>query len=251
MMIDREIDDFVRYQKQLLQQEFDEQDSPESNKQDGESPQNILRNLEVIDISLGLMGRSVVTLQAISAESPSSPKRTLLPSHRLTVGDDVEIVRKSTKQAHATIPSSRRGDVSGVVSAITDGTISIALYPHSKENIDLDGSDHENDDLWDSSPLTVSPKSSIHVHRKMMQALDDLKKYGTGHENAGSVIQAIFGPIVPNTCLINEKMEIKPFNHSLDPSQKSAIEFVLSCENPIALIRKFPCYLYLSIAIIP
>jgi hypothetical protein len=270
-MTDTAIHDFVQTQKRLLQLEFDEEiEEPVSDKKtDGESPQNILRNLEVADVSLGLMGRTVVTLHSIlstldtsltrhlsdAAENAKFSKvdlkqRNLLPSHRLTVGDEVEIHGKNCKQQTPSNKSTSRGVIAGVISAVTDESISIVLYPESKGSTPAavsgqkggsaseDSAMDDIDDLWESYPLTVVPKSSIQVHRKIMQALDELHTHGVGHAVAGSIIEAAFGAsIIPTTPNGENPTEIIPFNPNLDKSQTSAIEFVLASQCPIALIR--------------
>lgn len=269
-MTDKAIYDFVQCQKRLLQREFDEeQEEPMSdnkvNRVNGESPQTAIRNLEVVDVSLGLVGRTVLTLKPITASidpsytgtssctadraEPSKVKLNLtnvLPSHRLAVGDDVEILGKDFQRQNPSNKSSR-GVIAGVVSAITDESISIVLYPQNngstqragqKDGTPDDPAADDIDDLCYSSPLTVLPRSSIQAHRKIMQSLDDLSTYGVGHEIAGSIIQAAFGEAFVQPTLIGDKPpEILPFNPNLDQSQKSAIEFVLSSQHPIALIR--------------
>ena len=269
-MTDKAIRDFVQCQKRLLQLEFDEEQgcqiSERSHKTD-ESPQSVLHHLEVSDVSLGLMGRTVLSLQSMISTSESSysglsskaadtvesskVKGSLLPSHRLAVGDEVEIIsKKSKQQSSSNSKSTSRGGVTGVISAVTDETISIVLHQNkgsaaTKEGNSDDSTTDEIDDLWESSPLTVIPKSSIQVHRKMMQALDDLSTFGVEHEIAGSIVQAVFGePILGSDLNVKPPAEIIPFNPDLDQSQRSAIEFVLSNEYPIALIHGPPGTIY-------
>jgi len=261
-MTDTVIQDFVHRQKRCLQLEFDEeQENPISDKKfDDESPQSILRNLEVVDLSLGLLGRTVLTLQSIIPTSDSSvtaastnteenvessrvkqKQRNLLPCHRLTVGDDVEILNPSKQKKPREKSSSTEAVISGVISAVTDESISIVLYPQNKASAPkYESAAEEIDDIWESSPLTVVPKLSVQIHRKIMQALDDLLAHGTGHDIAGSVIQAAFGEtFVPTTLDKGNPTEIVPFNPTIDQSQRSAIEFVLSSQSPITLIRTF------------
>jgi len=274
-MTDAAIFDFVANQKRLLELElkYEEDEvlrlgAQKVGKNEEEPPQTVLRNLELVEISVGLLGRTVATLSIASPAVNSlvanhavngsrkvalSPTSSLLPAHRLTVGDEVEIISKNHQHSNG----NRGGCPGGVISALTDRSISIALFSQyhqsKREAIVQTKQENENGndaagnyDTWDAlgaPPLIVVPRSSLEVHRKIIASLDELQRHGTNHPLAGRVIQALFDPARQE---LNESpgnssgkhSEIQPFNQNLDPSQIAAIEFALTGEHPIALIRK-------------
>ena len=352
-MLDSKIHDYVSKQKRLLELELRSEEDEEikaktknetTNNNDTSSKQNkndqeeinrrnnyILRNLQVDEWSVGLMGRTVVTLSCMKGEvinidksqgkgghdrvtankndtSTDTKNGILLPAHRLTVGDEVEIMSKYTQTQHENDPSKheeiigkdsktnnnnnnntwshhkRRKKSGGVISAVSDTMISIALYGnssnHQKNNTstssksrskkesnldDNDDNDDESTQILGSPPLTIVPKSSIDVHKKMIDVLKKLEKDGVDHPFAGKVIHDFFIPnsndshssstndgIVSGSSSnrgeregmkweddnnMNRNMAFTPFNTNLDESQMEAIKFCLQSK-PISLIRK-------------
>lgn len=213
----------------------------------------ILRNLEVDHLEVGLMGRTVVQFISASASASSnsmlgtnqndetresskncdahahtSNQIHLLPAHRLTVGDEVEIVTKlsqipsqSNENTHDGSSHKKRGNNrGGVISQVTETSISIALYENNnshhyqqynnsndkqpqqkksklkgkktKENAnkDTDMDDHMKE--LSGGGWILVPKSSIQVHKKLLNALDQLKKFGANHDIAGRIIANVF-----------------------------------------------------------
>ena len=354
-MLDSKIHDYVTKQKRLLELELrSEEDEGKVNTDDtattkrkssnnnnnNNNNQNtndqeeinrrnnyILRNLQVDEWSVGLMGRTVVTLSCMKGEviNSSSQEKSdhdstnndtanhhtkngiLLPAHRLTVGDAVEIMSKYTNtytqhENDHSKPSDTIGKDSntnnvrnnrkrkksgGVISAVSDTIISIALYGNSSNhqknnnttttttskssstkkeyNVDNDDDD-ELTQILGSPPLTIVPKSSIDVHRKMIDVLNKLEKDGVSHPFAGKVIHDFFIPssndshsssndnnsssnnsssttrgeregMIEKDDHENRNMTFAPFNTNLDESQIEAIKFCLQSK-PISLIRK-------------
>jgi hypothetical protein len=269
-------------------------------------PTNILGQLEATDTSVGLYGRTVVQLSVISSSSSSSSSHPiatalvsspgggsdssnsdegmqtkhwkssslstggsgslLLPAHRFTVGDEVEIRGKSRGST-----TNKNRAVGGVINAVSDTFISVTLFQgsrhsHSSSSQNKNNSaasskkkqnsttkksgdsnvdeDEQTNELLQQVPLTLVPRSSMEVHRKMMKALDTLNKYGVDHPVAGEVVKAMFYPseIIHNNGS-NQKSSadrLPPFNHNLDHSQLDAIDFVLDEDRKIALIHGPP-----------
>lgn len=235
------ISSFVVEQRELLALELQADE-----EQDGDSEErtsHLLGNLEASDVSVGLYGRTVVRLNLWS-EKPGN----LLPAHRLTVGDEVEI-RSKQKPKH--------GFPGGVISEVSDTHVAVALFSktssdNKKSSNGHDDNDNDNDndseDGFGSPPLTLVPRSSIDVHRKLLSALFDLEKQGVNHPVAGPVIHAMFHPLdVPPPPSVTHNWQ--PFNSGLDDSQQEAIAFALQPDRPIALIHGPPgtgkaCVLY-------
>eukprot|EP00978_Attheya_sp_CCMP212_P030209 scaffold110308_cov53-Attheya_sp.AAC.1 len=298
---------FVANQRRLLDLELcseqeEEQTAAHSNtnsskKKNEDGPSTGIRShsrtihrLEASDVSVGLYGRTVATLTPIqssssidmnsSGQEPSqsqsqsqsqttSKKVTtlkLLPSHRLTVGDEVEIVssgKVSQKKGHSS-------GAAGVISALTETSISIALFGsnnnnrHNHTNNNKNGkeggggggkkngkpkNEDEEEAQLPSPPLSVVPRSSVEVHRKMLQALDELGKHGVDHRIAGTVIQAAFSTprgssaTTSSTSTTSKQViypKMEPFNSNLDHTQLEAIQFALHSPSPIALIHGPP-----------
>jgi ATP-dependent RNA/DNA helicase IGHMBP2 len=170
------------------------------------------------------------------------------------VGDEVEIRTKGKGDKS-------RNNVGGVISAVSDTFISVALFQDrrstkqqqqqqqsnssnnnkkKKDNDDGDDVDDETDVL-NQAPLTLVPKSSIEVHKKMIAALQTLEKYGVDHPIAGPVIQAMFVEDKgASPKLIQSTNPQDPFNQNLDQSQLEAIAFALQTERPFSLIHGPP-----------
>ena len=101
------LQEFVSKQKQLLESELRAEEDNDSSSKDGGF---ILHNIDVINTSVGLYGRTVVsfgntiqqpTTQELdndtSIKESSSSESKLLPAHRLTVGDEVQILPNNGK----------------------------------------------------------------------------------------------------------------------------------------------------------
>jgi len=215
-MTDAAIRAFCAQQREWLDLEL--QSSEEEVKDPNateEGRSHVLHQLETSDVSVGLYGRTVVRLIALTSESTE----VLLPSHRFTTGDEVEIRSKAEKD-----------HPSGVVSEVSETYISIALFPSRKNKDD----DNDNEQL--SPPLSLFPKSSIEVHRKLIAALDELEKQGTNHSIAGKVVQALF-EVQDDKTSIQAPSSLQPFNTKLDHSQLEAIAFAHTPHCPISLIH--------------
>jgi hypothetical protein len=133
-----------------------------------------------------------------------------------------------------------------VISAVCDSYISVALFQKSdkgkKKSSDSKGEDDEGeDDGLSVPPLSVVPKSSVEVHRKMLQALETLERKGTDHPIAGRIVHAMFHADPTNDPPPALKAPMRqPFNSNLDESQLNAISFALQDDRRIALIHGPP-----------
>ena len=281
-----DIQAFVAKQKDLLQLELRSEQGEESevartgqhrsssSDSSEERPQNVLRGLQVESVTVGLYGRTVVHLGSSVLVAPSSstdasssisndPKQPsaptartstggrLLPSHRLTVGDEVEILGRNGSGSG----SDRKRNAGGVICALDDATMSIALFGQKRATTTnaTDESDDNGDDFGlglGSPPFTVVPKSSAAVHRKMIDALDELSKAGADHDQAGAVIGAVFGAVDSDVMTSAGQADLgssiagkRRYNGNLDASQEEAIDFALN-DRILALIHgppgKFP-----------
>lgn len=244
-MADSLIRDFVREQRELLELELNsEQDEAANAAEDTNTTQRTvaLRNLEASDISVGLYGRTVVQLTVLPKDgNPEAGPPKLLPAHRFTVGDDVEIHSKQDK----------KGSVKGgVISAVTDTSISVALFQKNnagsnnkkddkKANNNPNTDDAEDDGIFGTPPLTLIPKSSVEVHRKLVAGLAELEKHGASHPVAGALVEALFCPPTKPPSSMPSK-PIQPFNDKLDQSQLEAIAFALEQNRPVSLIHGPP-----------
>jgi len=250
-MTDSIIREFVREQRELLELELNSEQDQAGIDEDATSSHRTvaLRQLEASDISVGLYGRTVVQLTAIpndakSGGASSGGAAPLLPAHRFTVGDDVEIHSKNDKKSNA------KG---GVISAVSDTFISVALFQknntgggknnnNAKSNNEEEES--EEDALVGSPPLTLIPKSNVEVHRKLIAGLTELERHGPNHPIAGHLVEALFSsssqqmpqPQIPPQASEQEQ----PYNDNLDSSQLEAISFALQEGRPVALIHGPP-----------
>ena len=245
-MTDSIIREFVSQQRELLELELNSEQDEAGKNEDASSSQKTvaLRPLEASDVSVGLYGRTVVQLSLVRKDGgEDSP---LLPAHRFKVGDDVEIQSKEFKKNKA------KG---GVISHVTDTSISVALFQSNGNNnkkndkksgnkIAYAGNDDEESDeaaLVGSPPLTLLPKSSVEVHRKLISSLADLDRHGPNHSIAGPLIQALFAPPSEHRAAPKRQVEpIRPFNDNLDESQLEAISFALQDNRPVSLIHGPP-----------
>lgn len=258
MTTDSLIYSFCAEQRILLQQELQSEDDElltsvavssertTSTTSRGKGPADVTRSsvlhqLESSDISVGLYGRTVVQLTKMQERGSLS----LLPAHRFTTGDEVEIRSKTGTNS-----------VSGVVCKVTEHAISVALSSSQvgtnnghgtktyggdqskKRGGKPDEDETDEDSPLGAPPLSLIPKSSLEVHKKLMQALDELEKHGVNHPIAGKVIHALF-----DAGLASQTSTTRPFegrdDSTLDPTQQEAIEFCLE-GRPLALIHGPP-----------
>lgn len=317
--MESKIQKYVDKQRQLLELELrSEQDEihsvvtnadPSFEEENGPSSSRLLlRNLQIDHVGIGLMGRTVVYLSPFllnsaagllntassdadntraAGEGDTQPKsnkhskavQTLLPAHRFTVGDEVDIVTKMT--SHGTLPKqprtevgSRRGNSGGVICEVTNGSIAVALFDqNSKSNrsgssaaassngggkLDKKSaatrpgrgnhsstSDDDEDLMVGSGPYTLIPRSSAEVHKKFLKSLDILERNGSDHMIAGRIIRDIFQESKSqkdnDSCNDDyRQQEMKAFNPNLDSSQMDAIRFALFGKQPISLIHGPP-----------
>ncbi|KAL7436987.1 hypothetical protein ACHAXM_005409 [Skeletonema potamos] len=239
------LQEFVATQKRLLELELRaEEDASTIEGRDNEADRGFfLRNVDVIGTSIGLYGRTVVTFGNVSTESK------LLPSHRLTVGDEVAVLAKNGKLSQ--IQTSKVG---GVICASDDGSISVALFGDSKHQR-TGGAKDKNKDVDDDGeilggppPYSIVPKSSAEVHRKMVLTLDNLEREGVNHSIAREIITAAFDTSNPKYRLDpppSSRIEALESEYNLDStnldySQKEAIILALSSNCPISLIHGPP-----------
>ena len=142
---------FVAQQREWLEVELhaeQEETATAASSRHGDSSslslqkQDVLHQLQVDSVTVGLYGRTVVrftptttdasatTVTATKPRKESAGSLSLLPSHRFTTGDEVEIRTKQSKK------NSSNNSPAGVVSAVTEDSISVALFP-SKRKGDL------------------------------------------------------------------------------------------------------------------
>jgi hypothetical protein len=265
MSAETKLQQFVAQQKRLLELELhaDQEEGSIAGK-DNDGGGFFLRNVDVVDTSVGLYGRTVVSFgqhasndggsDSTKCNGGESRSHPLLDAHRLTVGDEVEILPKNGKSSTST----KTKRVGGVVCAVDDYSISIALEDKKrqssaeKKNIKKNESedvDEDSDMLGGTPPYTLVPRSGVEVHQKMIVALDDLEKYGVNHPVAGNVILSAFEPnnrpLEADNELTTSRIEEleKEYNLTttkLDYSQKEAIVFALNSNSPISLIHGPP-----------
>ena len=242
---------------------------------------HVLGRLEASDVSVGLYGRTVVQLTPWSSPiSSSCDEKTndasggantntnsikqinnlspLLPAHRFTVGNEVEIRAKGGGN------NNQKSSISGVICAVSEESISVAIFENkqssskpstkakgnsnrggkSSRKKDTDNDEDDETSILDLAPLSLVPRSSIEVHKRLVAALDRLEKHGDDHVIAGSIIRSVFSPSgfscreenVPK----QQQQQHPCFNPGLDVSQREAIDFVLQGERPISLIHGPP-----------
>mmetsp|Transcript_20041 Transcript_20041/g.40182 ORF Transcript_20041/g.40182 Transcript_20041/m.40182 type:complete len:1074 (-) Transcript_20041:590-3811(-) len=268
------LQEFVATQKRLLELELRAEEDASTaitasttSGRDSEANRGFfLRNVDVVDTSIGLYGRTVVTFGNASTEPSSNDSEgknassKLLPSHRLTVGDEVAVLAKNGKGSQ--FQSSKKSkSIGGVICASDETSISVALFGDSskhqrtgggakdkkKEALDNDNIDDDGEMLGGPPPYSIVPKSSAEVHKKMVVSLGNLEKQGVNHSVARDIITAAFEPNNPNykVDLPSSRVEAleKEYNldsTNLDYSQKEAIIFALSSNCPISLIHGPP-----------
>mmetsp|Transcript_20073 Transcript_20073/g.43547 ORF Transcript_20073/g.43547 Transcript_20073/m.43547 type:complete len:1062 (+) Transcript_20073:135-3320(+) len=267
--------EFVTKQKRLLESELrteeDVAEGKNKTKDDGRDGGFFLRNIDVIDTSVGLYGRSVVAFGNASQQSSesdndtsknqSSPASTLLQAHRLTVGDEVQILPNNGKGFQSGKKSKHAG---GVICAVDDVSVSVALSggdggrqqsssgkgSSKKQEKKMNKEESLDDDgemLGGNPPYALIPKSNVEVHRKMVIALDELEKHGVSHPVAGDIVMAAFEPNNPkhNTEMTRARIEAVEgecnlASSKLDNSQREAVVMALDSNSPINLIHGPP-----------
>ena len=226
----------------------------------------ILRNVDIIDTSVGLYGRTVISFGNVVSSSEENIKTSsnhLLQAHRLTVGDEVQIIPNNGKGFQG---GKKSRHIGGVVCALDDVSISVALFgddasSSSKQSTAAakkgkkagnQGNEPQHDDgdgemLGGNPPYALIPKSNIEVYQKMITALDDLDKYGVNHPIAGSIVMAAFEPNnhVHNTKMTRSRIESLELecnlkSSRLDYSQREAVVMALHSDSPIYLIHGPP-----------
>jgi len=231
---------FIDRQKELLDFELrSETDSKQvTNNAEDQKTQDGLE-LEIADISVGLYGRTVVSLQCteeteqiISEEGTRIYGTKLLPSHRFTVGDEVALLPKKKGQSLA-----------GVIYKITEEIISVALFEskskprrESSKTITDDDEETQSSVLHSSPTFTLVRRSNVDVHRKMLSSLTELSNHGVDHPIASNILREIFSSEL--TKELNEEPEIKPISQHINKSQIEAISYALS--TPLSLIHGPP-----------
>ncbi len=238
---------FVSRQNELLDLELKWEQTEEGEEEEKTGTMLTVRSLhklQVLDLSVGLYGRTIVTLEPAGIthtsrdSSGTAPITTskLLPANKLSVGDDVIIIPGSctTITGNSNNATRKTEGIAGVIHEITDCSISIALH----SNIFTTSNDDTCETLsLTSTNVSVIPSSSIATHNKMKLALEELLQHGVDHPVAHTIVHKMFtnSPTPPTT--INHTKEF--FNPNLDPSQKQAIQFALST-NDVALIHGPP-----------
>lgn len=243
MMEDTALRSFCAQQREWLELELQSEQDVVSPLSKEERSSHVLHQLQASDVSVGLYGRTVVRLisnQTESVAANSSSNESLLPAHKFTTGDEVEIRAKSSG-------SSKMNHPSGVVSQVTESSLSVALFPsqnhrHNENSRDVENDDND-DDIFGNPPLSVIPRSNVQVHRKLLAALEELETKGFDHPVSGRVVQALFDPSPSSELSFHNRPPdasttgTQPFNTNLDASQVEAISFALTSNQPIALIH--------------
>jgi ATP-dependent RNA/DNA helicase IGHMBP2 len=256
--VDAQIREFVTVQRALLTAELASESGIEesaatkstSAKNDKASHSTavqvpgVLRNLALHHVSVGLYGRTVVTLGRKDHHSGVN-EGLLLPHHCFTTGDEVQILPKPAT-VDGTGTSAKNGE-GGVVSQVDETSISIALFgknhTHGAQTNSNSTTDEEST-IVGSPPFSIVPKSSAEVHNKMIQALADLQRGGESHPICGNVVKAIFSDqqsaryttIQPPDNVVQPN----PYNPDLDDSQLEAIAFSLHANRHLSLIHGPP-----------
>lgn len=260
-MEDKIISKFISRQKELLDLELladtsgekiDTRKKEDDNDEEDERPRNSLGQLQILDVSVGLYGRTVVTLILNNDDGNSSLH---LPSHRLTTGDEVSLV--ATSSSHNNNKMKYDG-VDGVITKITDESISMAMGSSgsngkNKSNTKDNNLDRSMDVLNQPPPFSLLSKGNIAIHHKIKKALDELSKYGLNHPIASKVLQEIFTcysqklsndfSLVANTSIDTDKKHgklLKNQQSKMNESQIEAIQFSLNSSNPLSLIHGPP-----------
>lgn len=279
MMLSADVlQEFVSNQKRLLELELQSEEDASVGKKDDDAGRDggfFLRNIDVINTSVGLYGRTVVAFGNVAPQqsvdssentntnsnSNSRESSNLLQAHRLTVGDEVQILPNNGRGFQGGKKSKHIG---GVICAVDNVSISVALFggdadsrrqPETSVKKRGKKANTEDDEPCDDDsvllggnpPYTLIPKSNIEVHQKMMIALDELQKHGVSHPVAGDIILAAFEPNNPkhnlgitHSTIEALESECNLSSSRLDYSQREAVVMALHSKSPIYLIHGPP-----------
>jgi ATP-dependent RNA/DNA helicase IGHMBP2 len=238
--LERIVTHFCQQQRQWLESEYSSE--PDVNAE-------ALRSLRVAEVTVGLFGRAVIRLV---------PHRTWLPAHSFSTGDEVEVEcsnhsntsRSGNGNASLSRTRKRRNRPNGVICAVTDTSISVALS----------SSEETSEDDWNAPPYTLLPRSRVEIHQKLRQAIQNVEDAAVsgGKQKDPCPAQHILPYLfqVPkraamlNQSATTEKEALSSFdpqatsssstNNALDPSQREAVEFALSPPYPICCIHGPP-----------
>jgi hypothetical protein len=270
------LQEFVSNQKRLLELELRSEEDASVGKKDDDAGRDggfFLRNIDVINTSVGLYGRTVVafgnvafqqlvdSLENTNTNSNSSESSNLLQAHRLTVGDEVQILPNNGRGFQGGKKSKHFG---GVICAVDNVSISVALFGgdadsrrQSETSVKKRGKkankeddepcDDDSELLGGNPPYALIPKSNVEVHQKMMIALDELQKHGVSHPVAGDIVMAAFEPNysthnsgITRSTIEALESECNLASSRLDYSQREAVVMALHANSPIYLIHGPP-----------
>ena len=285
---DAALRDFVSKQKGLLDAELRAEDvagggnaaQADHGSRDGGF---YLRDLAATDIAVGLYGRTLVTFgndardtkhdAAADDDQPRAPSsRALLPAHRLTVGDEVQVFPNNGRRERS---GGKSRQVGGVICAADDVGISVALFGGGKHGPPTSGNDstkkrgkksrtehergaedgEEGDVLGGRPPYALLPAASVAVHDKMRAALDALARHGVAHPVAGAIVRAAFAPPPParateTTTALNADAARARADAGAEPGrraatrlnagQREAVAMALRVTSPVTLIHGPP-----------
>ncbi len=154
-----------------------------------------LRHVDVIDTSVGLYGRTVVSFGSCRVDSNGkddgnsgkSSSRPMLDAHRLTVGDDIEILPKNGKGG------SKTKRVGGVVCSVDDYIVSQLLLKIRNDNMQRERMDLKNREMT-MMPTKILKCSAVmlHTHWYPDLAWKFIKRWClhlTSWNDTGSIIQ--------------------------------------------------------------
>jgi AAA domain/R3H domain len=235
--LERLVTHFCQQQRQWLALEY---------HASSEDPTEAQRSLRVAEVSVGLFGRAVLRF---------------VPHHRtgfpgahssFSTGDEVEVDWNDTPrrssggtETNDTGPRKRRNRPRGVICAVTDMAISVAL-----------SSEAEIAD-WDAPPYTLRPRSRGEIQEKLQKALQQLEEAVSGTQKdtccpAQHIIPHLFQvpkPVEKRHLDRTRQTEVSPcttaatscnIRNTLDPSQREAVEFALDPPYPICCIHGPP-----------
>ncbi|XP_019632697.1 PREDICTED: DNA-binding protein SMUBP-2-like [Branchiostoma belcheri] len=217
---------FVKKTVRLLELERQAEIEETRLLQDQVSPKELQRRgvcllkLGVVEQSVGLYGRSLLTLRPGHAGGARE-----LPSHTFTPGDIVGLTLSSEARPGAP-------QLSGVVSYVTTAAISVA-FDESVDVLSLDG-----DALYNVVKLANDV-----TYKRLKRALKDLETYE--HTCSCHLIQVLFGeaelssPLTQLTFPGATSDVIDWCNPSLNESQREAVQFALR-QREVAVIHGPP-----------
>ncbi|KAG2173383.1 hypothetical protein INT44_008735 [Umbelopsis vinacea] len=181
-----------------------------------------LVGLRIASMRTGLGGKSLLDLE-LAQHLTDSPR---LPSHKIRTGDIVGL------QEYKKDKPTSQTQLSGVVSRVTDTTVTVALQ--GREDDELPQA------LQDRCQI-VKLANNI-TYERMTHALNDLKR-----DSSNTPLQRVlFGLQAPD---VEEMKEVKFFDDTLNDSQREAVRFALASKE-IALVHGPPGKTYTLIEII-